>query len=90
MLDTKQPVEFLRPLAPVARDIVAVPIGGGHHSLTAEAMVRAARDAGFAEAGAAASVEAALAALLEADSGPSRLLICGSLYFAGEVLQRNG
>jgi dihydrofolate synthase/folylpolyglutamate synthase len=53
-------------------------------------MVAAAREAGFAEAGSAESAEAALAALVEADPGPSRLLICGSLYFAGEVLKRNG
>jgi len=90
MLDTKQPVEFLRPLAGVARDIVAVPIGGGHHSLTAEAMLVAARAAGFAEAASAPTLDAALEMLIAADPGPSRLLVCGSLYFAGEVLARNG
>ncbi len=90
MLDTKQPVEFLRPLATVAQDIVAVPIGGGHHSLTAEAMVAAAKVGGFAKASSAASVAAAIDALIAADPEPARLLVCGSLYFAGEVLAQNG
>jgi dihydrofolate synthase/folylpolyglutamate synthase len=90
MLDTKQPVEFLRPLAGVARDIVCVPIGGGHHSLTAEAMVAAAKSGGFAAAGSAASIAAAIDALVAADLEPARLLVCGSLYFAGEVLAENG
>jgi dihydrofolate synthase / folylpolyglutamate synthase len=90
MLDSKQPVEFLRPLAAVARDAVAVPIGGGHRSLTAEAMVAAARTSGFTEIGSASSVAAALDRLVAADPRPSRLLVCGSLYFAGEVLAQNG
>jgi dihydrofolate synthase/folylpolyglutamate synthase len=35
-------------------------------------------------------VEAAARAIVAADPAPARLLICGSLYLAGEVLAKNG
>jgi dihydrofolate synthase/folylpolyglutamate synthase len=38
----------------------------------------------------AESVEAALAAILESAPAPGRVLICGSLYLAGQVLADNG
>jgi dihydrofolate synthase/folylpolyglutamate synthase len=46
------------------------------------------RDEGVA-ATSAASVGDALAALVRAEPGPLRVLICGSLYLAGEVLRDN-
>ncbi|MGD9741668.1 MAG: folylpolyglutamate synthase/dihydrofolate synthase family protein [Dongiaceae bacterium] len=90
MLDTKQPVEFLRPLSDVAADVRAVAIGGGHQSLTADAMVAAAIAGGFEDARPAPSVAAALRDILALAVRPGRVLICGSLYFAGEVLAENG
>jgi dihydrofolate synthase/folylpolyglutamate synthase len=93
MLNTKEPVDFLKPLAPFARDLQAVRIEGGHASLPPEAAAAAARVAGIA-AETAASVEAALARIVAngvaAGTGPARVLICGSLYLAGVVLADNG
>ncbi len=88
MLNTKEPVAFLKPLAPLARDLQAVSIGG-HASLTAEEAAAAARAAGIA-AETATGAEAALARILARETRPARVLICGSLYLAGLVLAENG
>jgi len=90
MLNTKQPVDYLRHLAPHIVSLQAVSVGGGHQNLTTDEMIAAAKAAGIARAEAADTIEAALARILEAESRPSRLLFCGSLYFAGEVLAKNG
>jgi dihydrofolate synthase / folylpolyglutamate synthase len=89
MLNTKDPVAFLKPLAPLARGLQAVRIGGGHSSLGAEEGAAAGRAAGIA-AEPAVSVEAALARILAGENAPARVLICGSLYLAGSVLAENG
>ncbi|MEX1204790.1 MAG: folylpolyglutamate synthase/dihydrofolate synthase family protein [Dongiaceae bacterium] len=89
MLDTKPPVEFLRPLAPHARSLRAVTIPGEHASLTAEESAAAARQAGI-EAAAADGIAAALAGIVAGTPAPARVLILGSLYLAGSVLAENG
>jgi dihydrofolate synthase / folylpolyglutamate synthase len=90
MLNTKEPVAFLKPLAPLARDLQAVRIEGGHASLAAEEAAAAARAAGIAGA-TAPGVPAALDHILATAEGPpARVLICGSLYLAGVVLAENG
>jgi dihydrofolate synthase/folylpolyglutamate synthase len=92
MLNTKGAQGFLRPLAPRAETLRAVAIPGEPASLSAEEAAREAREAGF-QAQASASVTAALRALIEnRTSGrtPGRVLICGSLYLAGQVLAENG
>jgi dihydrofolate synthase/folylpolyglutamate synthase len=89
MLDTKEPREFLRPLAPLVRSLIAVPIPGEHASLTAAQAAEHARAVGI-PAEDAPGVEAAVAALARAATGPCRILICGSLYLAGSVLAENG
>ncbi|HKF61794.1 MAG TPA: folylpolyglutamate synthase/dihydrofolate synthase family protein [Dongiaceae bacterium] len=90
MLNTKDPVAFLKPLAPLTADLQAVQIEGGHSSLAAEEAAAAARRAGIAAAETAASVDAALARILARGGEPARVLICGSLYLAGVVLAENG
>jgi dihydrofolate synthase/folylpolyglutamate synthase len=91
MLDTKEPAEFLRPLAPLAAGLRAVAIPGSHATLPADAAAAVARAVGIA-AETAASVEDAVAAIAAAggDGPPTQLLICGSLYLAGAVLAENG
>jgi dihydrofolate synthase / folylpolyglutamate synthase len=89
MLDTKEPRAFLAHLAPFVRSLQAVPIPGEHASLTAAQSAEHARAAGIA-ASEGESVEAAVATILEAEPGPCRILICGSLYLAGTVLAENG
>jgi dihydrofolate synthase/folylpolyglutamate synthase len=88
MLDTKGAQGFLRPLAPLAETLHAVAIPGEAASLSAEGAAREATEAGF-EAQASASVADALRAITR-DRAPGRVLICGSLYLAGQVLAENG
>jgi len=90
MLTTKDPVGFFRPFAGLAREVVAVPIEG-HEAFTPQQLVDVARGVGLT-ASRADSVEAALLAVgqLNRDREPARVLICGSLYLAGRVLEANG
>lgn len=89
MLATKDATGFLRPLARLATSLQAVSIPGEAATLAAHETVAAARAADFAEAAAAADVTAAIAAIV-ARQPDCRILICGSLYLAGRVLQENG
>ena len=90
MLGTKDADGFLRNFAGLAREAVAVPIGGQIAARPAEEVARLARDAGLRST-TAPGVEAALAGLNDTiwERAP-RILICGSLYLAGEVLAANG
>ena len=89
MLTTKDASGFLRPLARHATSARAVPFPEGHSAYTpAEACARAADvDLDCAPAN---DIGAALEDLLATQPAPMRILICGSLYLAGEVLVRNG
>jgi dihydrofolate synthase/folylpolyglutamate synthase len=57
--------------------------------LSAEALVELARQAGIADAATAPDVAAAVADIVRNPAGPQRILLCGSLYFAGKVLAEN-
>lgn len=92
MLNTKAATDFLRPLVPYAVSARAVVIPGEQNSLTAEEAADRGREVGLA-ASPAVSVDAAVASIAEEaekDGRPARLLICGSLYLAGRILERNG
>jgi dihydrofolate synthase/folylpolyglutamate synthase len=88
MLSTKSPTPFIAHLAPHVRRVRTVTIPGEPLTLPADAVTAAAREAGISDVATAASVQDAVADL--ANSGPSRILICGSLYLAGTVLAENG
>jgi dihydrofolate synthase/folylpolyglutamate synthase len=88
MLRTKDAAAFLRPLAAVAEDLHAVPLGADHDGWPPEALADAARALGL-PARSVASPSEAIAAIA-ADGRPSLVLICGSLYLAGAVLAENG
>ncbi len=88
MLDTKDPVAFLRPLRAHTGLLRAVTIPGEAHALPAERLAALARDAGF-DAAPASDVARAVADHA-AVGGAARILICGSLYLAGAVLAENG
>jgi len=90
MLTTKRPAEFLGPLLPFIRRWRGVGIPGEAVAFTAEALTDAARDLGVSDAKAATGPEDALRSLIETEPGPARVLICGSLYLAGEILSVNG
>lgn len=83
MKQSKDTAEFLRPLASLAASLWAVAEPDQHQALPVEAIVAA--SGGVARPG--PTVAAALDAL---DGRPGRVLICGSLYLAGEVLKADG
>ncbi|MDF2140402.1 folylpolyglutamate synthase/dihydrofolate synthase family protein [Paenirhodobacter sp. CAU 1674] len=89
MLNTKDVTGYLRPLAAQAVSLTAVSIPGEPNTLPAAETEAAARAAGFARTATAPDVAEALAQIAAADP-QARVLICGSLYLAGQVLKQNG
>jgi len=88
LLRTKDVRGFIRPLAHLARSLHGVPVSDQPAALTARETASAARAEGIA-AETADSVETAVRTI--AGGEPSaRILICGSLHLAGEVLRKNG
>ena len=85
MLDTKDQAGFLRPFAGAATGLTAVPIPDTPAALPPEAIAAAARAVGLS-ADVANDAETALRDALS--SGARRVLICGSLYLAGDILRR--
>lgn len=88
MLNTKDIGGYLRPLAPQVVSLHAVSIPGEAATLPAEATAKAATDAGI-KAVQSSSVIEALRDIIAQDPD-ARVLICGSLYLAGQVLRDNG
>jgi dihydrofolate synthase/folylpolyglutamate synthase len=88
MMNTKDAAGFIAPLARHASALWAVTIPGEKNALPAEAIAAAAGSVGFA----ARTDGSALAAIRDISTrgGDGRVLICGSLYFAGKVLAENG
>jgi dihydrofolate synthase/folylpolyglutamate synthase len=90
MLGTKDTDAFLMHFLGLAREVIAVPIPAQVAARPAEEIVAIAQRIDFT-ATTAPSVEAALASLHDyVWDRPPRVLICGSLYLAGEVLAANG
>ena len=88
-LNSRDPADTLRPLAPALTSLHGVAIPGEANSLSAEAVAEAAATLGL-QAAAADSVAAAITAIRHTERYPARILICGSLYLAGTVLAENG
>jgi dihydrofolate synthase/folylpolyglutamate synthase len=82
MKQSKDSAEFLRPLLPEVASVWAVAEPGQHSALPVEAIIAA--SGGEARPG--PRVADALRALPRRGT-PARVLICGSLYLAGEVLK---
>ncbi|GGG20144.1 bifunctional folylpolyglutamate synthase/dihydrofolate synthase [Caldovatus sediminis] len=82
MKGSKQAAAFLRPLLPLADTLWAVAEPGQHQAMPVAAIVAA--SGGVARPG--PTVAAALDALPKGGP-PARVLVCGSLYLAGEVLK---
>ena len=90
MLNTKDPVGFLAPLAALASDAACVSIPGEAATLSAAETLAAAQTAGLT-AITTDGVEAALARIVAGEpAAKARVLICGSIYLAGTVLADNG
>ena len=88
MLNTKDITGYLAPMAPHATSLIAVSIPGEANTLPAEATEAAAKQVGI-KAQSAADVLTALKSIT-AQTPRARVLICGSLYLAGQVLKENG
>lgn len=89
MLTTKDLVGFFEPFAGLARDVLTVPIEHTDAAADPGELADAARRAGL-PARPMQSIEAALRNLAaEPFDQPPRILICGSLYLAGEALTAN-
>jgi dihydrofolate synthase/folylpolyglutamate synthase len=90
MLGTKDSEAFFKNFSGLAREVIAVPIAGQIGARPAEETAAIAASVGLTTS-LAPSVEAALASLHDfVWDRPPRVLICGSLYLAGEVLAANG
>ena len=86
MKQTKDPSGFLAPLLPHAATVWAVAEPHQHLALPIEAIVSA--SGGIALPG--PTVADVLARLAAANGAPARILVCGSLYLAGEILKADG
>jgi dihydrofolate synthase/folylpolyglutamate synthase len=88
MLNTKDSAGFLASLAPYAQSLHAVTIPDEENPSPAASIVAAARSVGM-KAEEAPSIAAAVRGI-GAGGEAGRILICGSLHFAGVVLRENG
>ena len=86
MMGQKDAAGFLAPFRGLAKRVIAVPIAGAHEAPHApDALAHVALKLGFTVE-TAGSVPAALDRIKAAETRPMRVLICGSLYLAGQVL----
>ena len=88
MLNTKDVTGFLQPFAKVAKSLTAVEIPDETATLPAQETREFAQTAGL-PATTAPDVATALQTILKTAPN-ARILICGSLYLAGRILQENG
>lgn len=87
MMNTRAPAEFLAHFKGLANEVLTVTIPGEANAHKAAYLAEEARKLGFP----ARPMRSVTSALKSAATVPSaRVLICGSLYLAGDVLARNG
>lgn len=90
MLETKDPSGFFRPFLGLATSVITVPFAGDTHPARDPAALAELISAIGIPASPAPSVGAALDRLTAQGGEPPRILICGSLHLAGDVLRENG
>lgn len=88
MLKNKDALGFLTPFASKIATLTAVPITGHEHHTPSELCDIARSKLQITDARVARDIVAALE-LLAGQEAPANILICGSLYLAGEVLRLN-
>ena len=89
MMEGKDAAGFLHPLAGVAERVRCVAIPGKTVSLGPAELAATARAVGL-DAEPASDIVDALGSLAAGGGAPARVLVCGSLYFAGAVLTDGG
>ncbi len=87
MLANKDAAGFIAELAPLANQFIALPVPGHAHHVPDD-LAGLAKAVGIANVQIAPDISAAMRLISSQNSGP--ILICGSLYLAGEVLELNG
>ena len=87
MMNTRAPEDFLAPFRPLSPQVYSVTIPGEANAHKAADIARRGKAAGFA----VRPRRSVLSALADtAGTRNARVVICGSLYLAGDVLARNG
>jgi len=89
MLNTKAAEDYLRPLAQHAASFTAVPIASSDAGFAPNDLAAAANSVGMKNVATAENSAAALKRITDLEKGRARVLICGSLYLAGDVLKEN-
>ena len=87
MLKTKDILGYLTPFAPKVKGLIGVSIPNEINTLSAEETVDYARNSGI-KAKTAQTVRKAIENIVQRDPS-ARILLCGSLYLAGEILRQN-
>ncbi|MCO6386951.1 folylpolyglutamate synthase/dihydrofolate synthase family protein [Aliihoeflea sp. 40Bstr573] len=92
MINTKDQSGYFGAFKGMARHVFTVPVAHSDAGVPNDELAARAMEAGLS-AEPVSSVESALRLLADTWNGlevPPRILICGSLYLAGEVLEKNG
>jgi dihydrofolate synthase/folylpolyglutamate synthase len=90
MINTKDQTGYFRAFKGLARHVYTVPVGNSESGVPNDELALRAAEAGLS-AEPVSAVANALMLLRDSWDGPApRILIGGSLYFAGEVLSENG
>ncbi|MDB5523519.1 MAG: bifunctional folylpolyglutamate synthase/dihydrofolate synthase [Rhizobium sp.] len=92
MINTKDPKGYFEAFQGIARKVYTVAIRNSDAGLDPVALANDASEAGL-EAAPASSAAAALSEIsaeIDENEAPPRILIGGSLYFAGNILEENG
>lgn len=87
MLNTKDISGYLAPFAPIVTELIGVSIPNEVNTLSAKQTVEHARSTGI-KAQTAQTVREAIENIAQRDP-LARILLCGSLYLAGEILRQN-
>lgn len=88
MLNTKDATGFMRPLRQVAETLNAVTLPGENAMLSAQEIDDFARSVGFNSQISNTALQAVKDITAQSPNG--RILICGALYLAGDILKDNG
>ncbi len=88
LLNNRDPRAFLQPLKGLVESVVTVPIAGEPNAADPSDLAEAALALGL-PATEAPDIAAAVVKIADAQPG-ARILLCGSLYQAGDVLRENG
>ncbi|MEO1249599.1 MAG: folylpolyglutamate synthase/dihydrofolate synthase family protein, partial [Pseudomonadota bacterium] len=90
ILQRKDVKGFLEPFSGNTGGVVAIPVPSSTPSVEPVELVRTAKQVGIDDAHQADGVEEALKVLVEGTNPPGDIVICGSLYLAGAVLEDLG